>query len=429
MVKTKVKKKVAKRLGPPRDRPKPRPRNKVVRKPVKVQVADQPLRLNLGGGDTKLEGYVNVDRKDGQEAYPLTCPDASVEEIYASHVLEHFPHAQVPKVLENWVSKLKPGGRLRVAVPDFLWIATEYKKKRPIPVQAYVMGGQQDKDDYHKAVFDREALNEAMINVGLERIRRWEADAGVVDCSSLPCSVNLQGYKPTDDRKVCEKTQAILSCPRYGPLLHTRSVNNAFGRARVPYAVGFGAYWHQVLSEQLEEAIASDAEFVITSDYDSLFTYHDVVELWRLIRACDDVDAICALQCKRGGEDVLIGMDDATGKPRNRIYKAEFATRLTRVQRGHFGLTIFRCEALRKQSKPWMLPVPSKEGRWDEGKVDADIYFWRKWLAEGRSLYLASQVVIGHIEEVVSWPTEDMKTTFQMSKDYYEHGMPAEVCR
>ena len=36
------------------------------------------LRLNLGAGTTHLDGFTNLDRKTGQEVYPLPYEDGSV---------------------------------------------------------------------------------------------------------------------------------------------------------------------------------------------------------------------------------------------------------------------------------------------------------------------------------------------------------------
>lgn len=389
---------------------------------------NQPLRLNLGAGAKPLNGFVNLDHKTGQEAYPLEYPENSVDEIRASHILEHFPYGKVLEILKHWVSRLKPGGLLRIAIPDFQWIAKAYLAGQPIPSQAFVMGGQIDDDDYHKAIFDRELLTEAMINVGLERIGSWVSE--IEDCAALPVSLNLMGFKPLDDRRYCENTCAILSCPRFGPMVHARSVFNALAAARVPYGVMIGAYWWQILSEQLEEAIADPKiEFVFTVDYDSVFTYADVLELWRLMRAHNEADAICPTQVKRGTKDVLIGMDDAQGNARTTVYAAEFATHLTPINRGHFGLTIFRAETLRHHPRPWMQPVPGGNGRWDDNKVDCDINFWHRWKAENRTIYVANRVVIGHVEEVISWPRLGEKPIYQSLKSYLDDGVPPEVRR
>ena len=54
--------------------------------------------------------------------------DESVDEIRASHVLEHFPQAQLPAVIADWVRALTKGGKLKIAVPDFAKIAEGYLK-------------------------------------------------------------------------------------------------------------------------------------------------------------------------------------------------------------------------------------------------------------------------------------------------------------
>jgi len=283
-----------------------------------------PVRLNLGAGATEIEGYEPIDRKNGQEVYPLECDDNSVDIIYASHVLEHFSHTETHKVLAHWMEKLKPGGLLRLAVPDFPWICEHYMDGEAINTMGYVMGGHVDENDRHGALFDREMLIDAMVNAGLERIGSWESE--YQDCSALPVSLNLQGYKPATSEKRPTATLAILSAPRFGPVLHMRCGIAGFGPLGIPYEIGQGAYWHQVLSGQIEAALENEAiKFIITCDYDTAFSPDDVMELWRLSNAMEDADAICPLQCKRGTEHVLCGLQDEHGVRQNRIAIAELA--------------------------------------------------------------------------------------------------------
>ena len=76
------------------------------------------LKLNIGAGSTIISGFTPIDRKLGSEAYPLSYPDNSVDEIRASHILEHFSFAHAQQALKEWTRVLKPGGRIRIAVPD-----------------------------------------------------------------------------------------------------------------------------------------------------------------------------------------------------------------------------------------------------------------------------------------------------------------------
>lgn len=390
---------------------------------------DQGIRLNLGGGDVEIEGYVTVDRKRGAEVYPLDYPDGSVAEIYASHVLEHCPYEAAASVVKHWVDKLEPGGRIRIAVPDFEAIARRYLAGEAIPIQGYVMGGHADRNDYHHAVFDAELLTEIMIDAGLERIGPWSSE--LRDCASLPISLNLQGYKPLGLATRCEYTAAVVSVPRYGPTSHQRITQAGLYQAGVPYWYGQGAYWHQVLSEMLEDRIVEDAcRYVITLDYDTVATYTEILGLYRLMEAYPAADAIAAMQMKRNSGSVLFRLalepQDVPGT--TLIPSYQLSRNLLPVEAAHFGLTIFRADALRSHPRPWMAPIPCGAGRWGDGRIDADIEFWRRWRDAGRTLFLAPRVVIGHLEEVITWPTRDLRPVHQSVADYLEEGIPQE-CR
>lgn len=150
-------------------------------------------KLNLGSGEHQIKGYWNIDHKLGTEAYPLKVPDNSMDEIRASHLLEHFPYRDVHEVLKNWAGKLKIGGVLKIAVPDFRYIAQKYLAGESINVLGYIMGGQVDDDDFHKTIFDKRGLSEAFKYIGLTDIKHW--NDGMQDGSSLPVSLNLQGTK------------------------------------------------------------------------------------------------------------------------------------------------------------------------------------------------------------------------------------------
>jgi predicted SAM-dependent methyltransferase len=81
--------------------------------------------LNLGCGACFHPDWVNVDfaprdhnviRHDLRR--PLPFADANFEVVYHSHVLEHFSRAFAPVFLKECHRVLKPGGIVRVVVPD-----------------------------------------------------------------------------------------------------------------------------------------------------------------------------------------------------------------------------------------------------------------------------------------------------------------------
>lgn len=90
-------------------------------------------RLNLGCGPDLMKGWVNVDGNPEEE--PDVVADVrkldmfetgTVDEIFASHILEHIDCRE--PVLEEWCRVLKPTGRITVVVPDI--IATFFAVRR-----------------------------------------------------------------------------------------------------------------------------------------------------------------------------------------------------------------------------------------------------------------------------------------------------------
>jgi SAM-dependent methyltransferase len=66
----------------------------------------------------------------GEIVRGLPVADASVDGIYASHVLEHLGRKDVEQALANTLRMLKPGGVFRMIVPDLHWRAMRYVRQR-----------------------------------------------------------------------------------------------------------------------------------------------------------------------------------------------------------------------------------------------------------------------------------------------------------
>jgi predicted SAM-dependent methyltransferase len=127
-----------------------------------------PYRLHLGCGNIRAKGYCNVDIVetiatdvlDDISSLSLFEKNSAIE-IYACHVLEHFCHDDVPRVLKRWYDVLQPGGVLRVSVPDIDRIVKIYldnwqhfQTPGNSPWIGLIYGGQSSQYDYHKTGFN-----------------------------------------------------------------------------------------------------------------------------------------------------------------------------------------------------------------------------------------------------------------------------------
>ena len=93
------------------------------------------MKLHLGCGTKKLEGWVNIDsvpecRPDlvHDVTKPLPYADQSAEELLAEDLLEHFDKYIRYLVFYEWTRVLKVGGKITLQVPDFKTILLRYFK-------------------------------------------------------------------------------------------------------------------------------------------------------------------------------------------------------------------------------------------------------------------------------------------------------------
>ena len=400
------------------------------RKFAAEEIYGAPVKLDLGAQDISPPGFTPMGRFHGTEIYPLDVPDESVDEIRASHVLEHFPGANTVGVLTQWVSKLKPGGVLKVAVPNFEWIAKNYLDGRDINVQGYTMGGQVDANDFHHAIFDEECLAEALRLAGLIDIAPWASDAE--DCSRLEVSLNLQGTKPKRAKPGAAdpfKIAAVMSVPRLGFMDNFFCAFESLWPMGVKLRRHIGAYWEVGIERTIVAAIEEDSpEAILTLDYDTVFRQSDIERLAKIMRERPEVDALAPVQSARSWDQPLMTLDLPLGvKSDNRIPQGVFADDITELRTAHFGLTLIRTASLAKAKKPWLHGKPAPDGTWGEGRVDADIGFWRNWAASGLRLYSANRIAVGHLELMIRWPGKNFAPIFQLPKDYQKDGAPKDV--
>jgi len=79
-------------------------------------------KINLGGGSKwSEEGWHNLEISTGydlEKELLKDIPDKSIEIIYTSHCLEHLSWPSVDAILKSCYRVLKPGGLMRIVLPD-----------------------------------------------------------------------------------------------------------------------------------------------------------------------------------------------------------------------------------------------------------------------------------------------------------------------
>ncbi|GAI97240.1 unnamed protein product, partial [marine sediment metagenome] len=91
-----------------------------------------PIYLNLGGGSnchprTEYQNYISVDINPPSSNWavkhdlrnPLPLPDGSVTRIHSEDFIEHISVSEIKVLLVECFRLLKPGGMMRIGVPDY----------------------------------------------------------------------------------------------------------------------------------------------------------------------------------------------------------------------------------------------------------------------------------------------------------------------
>jgi len=167
------------------------------------------MRLNIGSGRTAIPSWTNIDRSTNimhgrvpaakrmlnrfglltedhlqpgddmvrLDARKLPYADNSVEAIYSSHTLQHLYLHEAESVLSECARVLKPGGILRLALPDVEHLARQ--------LLSGVGGAGQDAGRYFNSRLlaypeDRPTLSGRLQSAVGGHTNRWQASASMV---------------------------------------------------------------------------------------------------------------------------------------------------------------------------------------------------------------------------------------------------------
>ena len=152
-----------------------------------------PVRLHLGCGGMKWKDFVNVDlypaASDEQDSSRNGCVadcyadmrdlkigSETVDEIFTSHTIDHFPRWEAMRMFQHWLCVLKPNGKLVIEVADFwrcvYWLFHPLRRKREL-ARSQFYGNQWDEIDYetHRYVWSASELKAALLKTGFAKVR------------------------------------------------------------------------------------------------------------------------------------------------------------------------------------------------------------------------------------------------------------------
>jgi predicted SAM-dependent methyltransferase len=176
-----------------------------------------PLRLNLGCGPNRKNGWVNIDlfdpaadlQLDVRNPWPF--PDRSAAHVYSEHTFEHLePEDEVPHFLAEALRVLQLGGIFDVGVPDTEWPLKAYGNDAdPYWKLVSKMGWhpgcvtQLDHINYHfrqghehKYAWDEPTLARSLELAGFVNIRRRNPDPSIDHETRLVGTLYMIGSKP-----------------------------------------------------------------------------------------------------------------------------------------------------------------------------------------------------------------------------------------
>ena len=140
------------------------------------------IKLHLGCGTKILAGFLNIDIRSlpgvdivsSVDNLPMFA-DNSVDLIYCCHVLEHVPRANMPAILNEWRRVLKPGGTLRVAVPNFQAVVEHYKAHSDLPrLLGLLYGGQTYTENFHYNIWNFKTMKAVLEAAGFDSVGQYD---------------------------------------------------------------------------------------------------------------------------------------------------------------------------------------------------------------------------------------------------------------
>lgn len=144
------------------------------------------MKLYLGSRDYKPDGFLTVDIDPAHNPDILadvtrmtSVASESVDEICASHILEHLPWPESFVAVAEWARVLRIGGRLRLAVPDLGLLArfvAEGRNAWGAVGLIFGVGRLENPLEAHQYGYTRDMLVEILRSLGFDDFDWWKHD-------------------------------------------------------------------------------------------------------------------------------------------------------------------------------------------------------------------------------------------------------------
>jgi SAM-dependent methyltransferase len=133
---------------------------------------------------------------------PLPFGDATFDAAFGSHVLEHLTPAEAEALLAELHRVLRPGGVLRIAVPDLDRVIAEYDAGQPDEFLFGMWQGRERSTSRHRHwwLYNERSLGARLTAAGFADVRRHGFREGrcpdVARIDSRPESLFMEGVRP-----------------------------------------------------------------------------------------------------------------------------------------------------------------------------------------------------------------------------------------
>lgn len=135
-------------------------------------------KRNFGKEWFHVDGSTECEHIEHHDIFKLPQQDNSSDLVYASHIIEYFDSEEVKDVLNEWIRVLKPGGILRLAMPDFESMVNLYSSGK-IELQQIIgpLYGKMNLNEskiYHRMVYDFKSIEKLLNSLGMKNVRRYK---------------------------------------------------------------------------------------------------------------------------------------------------------------------------------------------------------------------------------------------------------------